>query len=194
LTPAPSITPTTGRVYTFIAGATNTGALTLNISATGAASVILNNGNALRGNEVITGRQYLISYTGSAYKLLNPSSDWKTYAPTPTGFSVSPTSTAYRYKVDPDGNKCTLLVRQATPGTSNSTSFTIPLPITAATVTNGAWIACTTFQDNGVPVGTFGLAVISSAGTSVTLYTDNLLAGWTASNGKLANFTIEYEI
>lgn len=117
---------------------------------------------------------------------------WFNWAPTPTGFSVVPTTTMYKYSTR--GNEITAVVRQGTPGTSNLTTFTIPAPVAAATVTNGSWQATTgVTSDNGVALAVPALVQIASAATAFTLSKDISGTAWTNANGKRANFTIIYE-
>lgn len=61
---------------TFIAEAnhTNTGASTLNVSSLGAKSIVLPDATALIGNEIVSGGRYVVSYDGTNFQLMNPSS------------------------------------------------------------------------------------------------------------------------
>lgn len=115
-----------------------------------------------------------------------------TWSPTLTGWSANPANGVYRYALT--GKLCTLFIRQPTAGTSNNTATSMTLPFTAATITNHQWIGYGQGIDNGSTLTTFILAAISSAGTSVTFYTNAAGAAWTNSGNKyIAGCTITYE-
>jgi len=119
--------------------------------------------------------------------------DWYNYAPTPTGFTaVVPTNAVYRYKTS-GSSTVTLFVEQGGNGTSNATTFTIPLPVTAATITNALWIAATSFFNNSAQSANSGIVSIASAATVAQLFTTWAGGTWTGSGGKRAYFTITYE-
>jgi hypothetical protein len=59
-----------GDLYTFKAGGTNTGAVTLNVSALGAKAVQFN-GAALVGGEIVSGLMYTVVYDGTQFQLMN---------------------------------------------------------------------------------------------------------------------------
>lgn len=110
------------------------------------------------------------------------------WAPTLVGFSANPTNTVYQYSLD--NKTCALNVRQTTAGTSNATSFTISLPITASTVPNGVWgVVNIQAFDNGVELAAATRSVVGSAGTVITLQSSLASGAWTAANGKMASFT-----
>lgn len=74
LTPNRTISAyTDGDVFLFEANHTNDGAATLNVSALGAKSILLNDGAALIGNEILSGGRYLVTYDGTQFLLVNPS-------------------------------------------------------------------------------------------------------------------------
>ena len=119
---------------------------------------------------------------------------WQTWSPTCTGFSAQPTNSVYRYCVQ--GKLVTCAIRQGTAGTSNAISFTIPLPLTAATITNMAWGAVLPFvTDHGAILTTAGAAAIQSGATAIFLYTTAGGGAWTDHDGKgVGAFVIQYEI
>jgi len=118
-----------------------------------------------------------------------------TYSPTPTGFSAVPTNCVYEY-IDFGGvgvRPIILIVRQNNAGTSDDVNFTIPLPVTAATIPNMHWGAVTWLAiDNGSNLSTPAQVYIGSGDTSATIRKDTAFANWTNSGGKSANFTIMY--
>jgi len=62
-----------GDLYTFKAGGTNTGAITLNVDSLGAKDVQFN-GAACTGGEIVSGLMYSVVYDGTQFQLLNASS------------------------------------------------------------------------------------------------------------------------
>lgn len=113
------------------------------------------------------------------------------WSPTFTGFSANP-SGVHRFTVV--GRECRLYVRHSTLGTSNTTGFTMTLPITAATITNHAWVGSGQGVDNGGILVNSALISFVSAATVMNLYTNHAAAAWTAASTKGANFQLQYEI
>lgn len=186
--------PSTGSLFSFVAGFTNTSSATISINGAAALSIYDNTtGAALVGGEITAGRFYIGAIYGGFFQLLNPLSGvWTTWSPTLTGFSADPTSSVYRYKKI--GRTVHLVIRQGSAGTSNSTSFTISLPFTAATIANMQWINAIGYsEDNGARFdGAY--CSISSAGTVLNLFTSTGKASaWTAASTKRANCEIIYE-
>ena len=134
--------------------------------------------------------------TEVAYSYAESPFGWPVYfnfVPTFTGFSADPATTVYRYK--PSSGSMQIDIRQTANGTSNATTFTMTLPVTAATVTNMVWISANaSIVDNSAGVTTPGSIFVSSAGTVMNIYTNQQAAGWTSSGGKrLAIGNITYE-
>lgn len=119
---------------------------------------------------------------------------WTTYTPTIVGFSVEPPGAVYRYlKI---GTLCILQFSQPTNGTSNSTSFTISLPVQASNSGVGQWNEplLQTINNGTTEVGEPGIISISANGTVATLYRNIDAAPWTNSGGKrVPSGTITYE-
>jgi hypothetical protein len=61
-----------GDFFVVEANHTNTGAATLNVSSLGATAIVTTNGNALVGNEIVSGGVYAFAYDGTSFQLLNP--------------------------------------------------------------------------------------------------------------------------
>jgi hypothetical protein len=59
-----------GQTFKFIAAATNTGAVTINISALGAKSIVKNGSTALSAGELVSGSMYQIVYDGTNFQLI----------------------------------------------------------------------------------------------------------------------------
>ena len=70
-TVSPSLTAyAVGQTFKFIAAATNTGAVTINISALGAKSIVKNGSTALSAGELVSGSMYQIVYDGTNFQLI----------------------------------------------------------------------------------------------------------------------------
>lgn len=119
--------------------------------------------------------------TGLATK--ETSSTWSTWTPTETGFSTAPSGGIYRYRTV--GDEIELEIIEPNDGTSNASGFTISLPVTAATVSNTEWIGWANTRNNGAFVNNTSMAVIASAGTTMTLYiSPNRTTTWGTTGGK----------
>jgi hypothetical protein len=59
-----------GQTFNFIAAATNTGAVTINISSLGAKSIKKNGSTALSAGELVSGSMYQIVYDGTQFQLI----------------------------------------------------------------------------------------------------------------------------
>ena len=69
----PSLTSyTTGGVFSFVVGSTNTTAVTLNIDGLGAKAVTRTGSVALAAGDMVTGQVVLVEYDGTRFQLLNP--------------------------------------------------------------------------------------------------------------------------
>jgi hypothetical protein len=70
LTPSPALVSyATGIRYGFIAGGTNTGAVTINISGLGAKDIKDHQGNALTAGKIVSGKLYSLSYDGTNFNM-----------------------------------------------------------------------------------------------------------------------------
>lgn len=117
-----------------------------------------------------------------------------TYVPAWTGFSADPTGNYCRYIVGK--NTIKMITRSTTNGTSNGTGFTVTVPVTAKTVTDGSWEAVVSGIDNTAGLTAAARMVLASAGTVADLYSNSATAAWTAgATGKrIRDMTwLEYE-
>lgn len=106
---------------------------------------------------------------------------WFNFVTTHGGFSADPTY-IFNYKID--GNAITINYESVySPGTSNSTAFTITVPV-AATQAESALIL---LKDNTTYATSTGIAYFTS-GTTVNLYKDVAQTTWTNSGTKGAHF------
>ena len=114
---------------------------------------------------------------------------WTTWTPTLTGFSSDPPNAIYRYCLV--GKMCSVIVSQASAGTSNANTFTISAPFKARYQTSNS---IARMQDTYNYSYGVGMVMISTGSQTFALYTATGSTGWTASSGKSAMFTITYEI
>ncbi len=155
----------------------------------------------------LSGGTTLVSVTGgSAYSLANsaitnPYSSKEArpagfpsvfeYSPTVTGFSANP---AGKYYFSILGRVVTLWLAQSASGTSNATTFSLTLPVTAGGVSGDAWDAkCGIALNNGAAAENAYMEIINGGG-SVDLYLSIASGNWTASGGKMARGSIAYFI
>lgn len=95
-----------------------------------------------------------------------------------TGFSANPTNVTSRYTIV--GKMCTIWI-QATAGTSNTTGFTITLPIAAAN--SAVQQAVVRIADNSNFA--FGRLVTTAGSNIATIQPSASGTSWTASNLKV---------
>lgn len=143
--------------------------------------------DALRTPATYTGSNVadLIDGVFGASGALGASSSW---SPTHTGFSANPTNVVARYwRI----GKLVICSYSAVAGTSNTTGYTITLPVTAATITNAVWaVRLATVFDNSAYSTSPGIAQVVSAGTTAQLlFNQNGSTLWTGSGTKLGIFS-----
>jgi hypothetical protein len=110
---------------------------------------------------------------------------WTTWSPTPTGFSAVPTLSTYKYLLI--GKICWIKFYQGADGTSNATTFLIPLPFAAANISNMEWYGTLHYvKNNGAPQATPGMIRIASAATNMELFINDNFGAWANVLGKRA--------
>lgn len=112
---------------------------------------------------------------------------WANWTPTETGWTGLPTGT-YRYVQIGKLIVCNI---DMTAGTSNDTTASISLPVTAANVYTSGNIAYAT--DNGSELRTLCRWEISPNGTAVDLFSNTVAGTWTASGNKVIRCVVTYE-
>lgn len=118
---------------------------------------------------------------------------WFNYTPTHAGYSSAPTGGVNKFRLL--GTTCEVLIAPTTAGTSNATSATATLPITAKTETGYASIGVSGVAQNaGTLATTPGVWEVVSAGTVVNFYINNSRSTWTASSTKNNQARIAYEV
>lgn len=157
--------------------------------------VNIKSGALVTNNSVVTAN--IADANVTAPKMNNSgtwNSSWATasWSPTITGFSSSPANGIYMYTQT--GKIVDLFITQPTNGTSNATTFTLTLPVTARTIAAAQWVGYGQIVDNGSVPTTPGLITITSAGTTLSVFKDFSGASFTSSGGKrLAGGFIRYE-
>jgi hypothetical protein len=113
------------------------------------------------------------------------------WTPVFTGFSADPLG-VYRYILV--GKLCIAMVRIYSLGTSNADTFALTAPFKALTLSSMQWgCLCWRAYDYGNLLTTPAMALISDGDTSISVYKDLSMSGWTTSGYKGANFTLIYE-
>lgn len=112
------------------------------------------------------------------------------YTASLTGFSADPTHTESFWI---NGNVCHIRFSCTTNGTSNSTAFTISLPVNAITTSARVWKQVIQVVDNGtVQSGVAYVAAVSQ--TLITLKATVAEANFTNSGNKSSSLEMWYEI
>jgi len=111
---------------------------------------------------------------------------WATWTPTFTGFSADPTGGIYRYRTISD--EIEIEIRMPNAGTSNADTFTITLPVTAATVTDMVWQGMARIRNNGNFVNAPGYVNIASGGTTMSVFINTGTTVWGTANGKSLDY------
>lgn len=108
---------------------------------------------------------------------------WQTWIPTHTGFSADPSGGIYKYRYV--GDEIEIEIVEPNDGTSNASTFTMTLPVTAATITDMEWVGFANSRNNSSYINNTSLGVIASAGTIITFWiSPNRSTAWGTTNGK----------
>lgn len=134
-------------------------------------------------NAAITNNYYSYQVNPQGYP------GWFNYTPTFGGFSASP---VVECKYSITGRLFHMQIVRTSGGTSNSTSFSISIPFTAAFATNTALYGNAT--DNSAALTTPVSGDIANGGTSISVYKDYAGSSWTNSGSKFVNATVITEI
>jgi hypothetical protein len=125
-------------------------------------------------------------------QITSSSEAWQTWTPTIGGFSANPTGGIYTYQQI--GKIVTLAIGMPNTGTSNATTITLSLPVTAATRTNMTWFGTGQVINNGASQTTPGGLTISSGATTLTVTINANFGAFTTSGAKsLVYGNITYE-
>jgi hypothetical protein len=105
------------------------------------------------------------------------------YTPTFTGFSSDPGVSISRWFVQ--HSWVTVIHRESSNGTSNSSAFTFSLPVAAADVTLGLWIVPgMSVINNGTESTIVGRVQVTATGTTASVFRDMASLAWTSSGSK----------
>lgn len=119
---------------------------------------------------------------------------WTSHSPTYGGFSANPSGGRVAYiRI---GKLVYFHHDRTSAGTSNTTAFTISLPVAARTISGGQWTGSMRTMNNGVWGASSeytGLWQFGSGATTANIYPTQSGAGWTASGSKNAQGIIVYE-
>ena len=133
--------------------------------------------------------------TDTAYSYLDSPIGWPgwfSYVAAYTGFSADPGTPASRFRIV--DKQCIVTHTAGSNGTSNTTAFTLSLPLSASASAIATVGLLGYTVDNGLVKTTPGGWRINASSVAITLYSDAGLAAWSGSNGKRAWFTCMYEI
>ena len=152
----PSLTSyTTGGVFSFVVGSTNTTAVTLNIDGLGAKAVTRTGSVALAAGDMVTGQVVLVEYDGTRFQLLNPNAF--------TNLRVSGLLTQAA-----GADIASAATIDLSTATGNGCRITGTTPISAVTMATGQQVLIV--ADGALPL-TYNATTnkLNSAGASVTL-------------------------
>ncbi|MBM3283375.1 hypothetical protein FJY90_03925 [Candidatus Gottesmanbacteria bacterium] len=114
--------------------------------------------------------------------------DWFNHTVVYGGFSADPTATSCKFRIS--GKTVFFYYFRNAAGTSNAATFTMSLPVAAENIVKGACDA----YDNGA-FKAAGAWRTTAGSTTLTLYTSDAEATWTASGTKLADvYPVIYEM
>lgn len=132
---------------------------------------------------VQTGTQQLV--TGKS-----PDGIWQPFNTTVGGFDGAALPTWTSLNWTQFGKTVVVHAERNATGTSNATTFTAILPVTAKALYNGSQSRA---QDNGAAViADMNCRTVAGA-TTLNLYKSNALGAWTNVNAKAASFSVTYE-
>lgn len=176
--PAP-LTVYTGMKIRFKAGATNTGALTINPNSLGATSVKCPDGSALIGGEVASGRIIEAVYDGTNFILTSFEPAWTTFSPgtfTPSSGSLSGmTATIAIFKHWGDRLEYKLVASGGTLSSADAQYISYTLPKASANL--GTTQVGGAYRSQGSPAQTdVSVSVVQNNSTSCLVYGDYTLA------------------
>ena len=114
---------------------------------------------------------------------------WFNFVPTVTGFSPSPTVIC-RFNIQ--GNICHFEFVQTATGTSNATTFTVTMPVTAKNTANYFQYGCIPDCRNNGSIEAVGV-VYATPNSAILTLLRSAQAAWTASGQKFAGFTMDVE-
>ncbi len=127
---------------------------------------------------------------GSSSQIIHMGS-WKTWTPVFTGFSSDPVVTYARYTIV---GKMVTAAMQTGNGTSNATTFTVTLPVAAASA-GKQFLTIGQVTNNGAFQTAPGLMKTNTNSATADVFRngDQGATAWTNAGGKKVNFIVTYE-
>lgn len=186
-----TITPTialtayaAGMRYTFVAGASNTGATTINVSGLGVKSITKQNAVALSPSDIVSGQLVEIQYDGTRFVMMSPAYAEGSWTPSVGGTATYTTQIGRYTKVGRLVYVHGLLTINAI-GTG-STSVISGLPFTSANLSLNQALAISDFASLAANVVWIGARVDTNA-TTIQLRSLTAAGASAASNAVLGD-------
>jgi hypothetical protein len=181
-----------GQTFRLYFNDANTGASTINLGPS-AYTLQKSGGNALSANDILADTVYSVTIvSGSVAQIDIGTAISGTWAPTFTGFSVTPSNVTARYTMIPGTKWCLCHIQVATPGTSNAVTMTVTLPFPAANTDTQKWEMQGFNNTAAVSPPAMMRTQVNSAICDCFLNTAN--GAWTNSGTKAINGNFLYEI
>lgn len=202
ITPSPAITAyTAGQRFTFLAGFTNTGNITLNVNALGAKSLLSSvTGGQLYSGLVISNLACTVVYDGSQFQLLNPQSSWTSFTPSWTQTSGITFTIAYcKYQVTGKTVHYQGSLVATNSGTASG-AITVTTPISIVGASTFRTLGAANFYDASTST-MYQLGAYAAAAGSINFIGDTTggnnfgtAPAVTIAAGDYINFAVTYEI
>lgn len=169
------------RVQIQVAVTTTSTTPTLNVSGTGAKTIVNSDASAPSPAQFVTGQFIDLIYDGTNYRAISAAQITGSFTGTLTGMTGATTGTMFWTRVD---NIVTLTFTSTT-GTSNSTACTMTgLPVVCQPATLGVFLALGAFVDNSILSVTPISAQVNAGSGTITFFRGGSATGFTASGTK----------
>ena len=201
ITPNPAITTyTAGQRFSFLAGFTNTGTVTLNVNGLGAKNVFSGaTGGALYAGQIIANVVCTVVYDGTQFQLVNPQASWVTFTPSWTQTNAITFTTNYcKYNVTGKTVNYQASLVATNSGTLNG-AISVQTPINIASFSIFRTLGAANFYDTSAAT-MYQLSAFAVSAGSVNFIGDTTggnnfgtLPAVTIAAGDYINFAIAYE-
>ncbi len=149
INPSPALTQyITGMPFTFSAANANTGASTLNINGLGTKAIVLPNGAALAGGEIVAGQMVTVIYDGTSLRMMSE----------PANLAAFPASLAANGYVKLPGG---LIIQWGTATTASTGAATVTFPLAFSTACWGVFV-----EENASNTGQIAASNINAVSAS----------------------------
>jgi hypothetical protein len=182
-----------GNVLFFIPSNTNTGASTINVKGLGPQNIFGPTGGTLQPGWITSGNIAEIIYTGTSFRLVNPTHAFGTFTCTATGFSGTAPTITFDYVIS--NGVMAFISTTGISGPSNATTFTLTgWPNGLQHVTRSTVSPLVAAQDNNtLGISAYITIPSQSGGSTVTVSINNSTGNWTGANTKgLQGFSMAY--